>query len=70
MLESVWVQINMSSGQQWVLVEMVQAFYEVSSRVSPAGGGTGTPARGRCLGGADFGVWVTSYPNISSLSTF
>lgn len=36
----------MSSGQQWVLVEMVQAFYEVSSRGSSAGGRTGTPAWG------------------------
>lgn len=39
------VLINMSSGQQWVLVEMVQAFYEVSSR-------------GSGLGGAEFAGWV------------
>lgn len=41
----------MSSGQQWVLVEMVQAFYEVSSRGSSAGGRTGTPAWGAALVG-------------------
>lgn len=55
----------MSSGQQWVLVEMVQAFYEVSSWGSSSGVSDRDSGLGRCFGGAEFAFWVTSYPDIS-----
>lgn len=51
---------NMSSGQQWVLVEMVQAFYEVSRRLWWAGARTGNPPP---LPGAAACFWVTTHPN-------